>query len=663
LVGSGSFSSGLAGQGPDELAAGRRIIATASLAAKEYAIGVAEGAVVMPAEVKEAAAFLREARLAADDLPERVRARSITMIDRTRAAVDSVVEPSQVLALADSLEGLIRDAMPGVTVTLPASRPSARLGARVFAESCASCHGSAGRGDGPAAPALDPPPADLTDRAALGGQSPLDFYRKTLIGVTGTAMPGFEGRLSDDEVWAAAWYATLLRYDSVDIARGHTAIAALCADCNGRSSLPSLAVLPADLADPAFVAEESDETLALAVHRDRRTSLAADSVGETAVIAYLRTLPFAPEAPTGEDPVFARVRTEIARGLRAANEGDAEAAASRMFDSYVAFEAVETAIALRDNGLVSRLEVAFSDLRNRAAAGVTGRNLAEPYRDLDALLDSATTTLATHTSGTGLFAQSFILLLREGMEALLIVGALVALVMRGGAAERRREIRWGVGLAMVASLATAVLLETVFRISGAQREAMEGITMLAASLVLLIVSFWLISRIESSRWRAFVAEQGQRALREGSRFALASAAFLAVYREGFETILFYKALFISAGGGAPAVIAGAALAGLCLAAVYVAILRFGLRIPLRPFFGATSLVLLYMAFSFVGKGIAELQEGRIVSATFLDWAPRVPWMGIYPTVQTLVLQFAIVALVAGGLAWTFLVEPRRQRAG
>jgi high-affinity iron transporter len=211
-----------------------------------------------------------------------------------------------------------------------------------------------------------------------------------------------------------------------------------------------------------------------------------------------------------------------------------------------------------------------------------------------------------------------------------------------------------------ASLLTAVLLETLFQVSQASQEALEGGTMLVACAMLFYVSYWLLSKMEVAKWNRFVKSRVQDAVSSGSALALASVAFLAVYREGFETVLFYKALFVSGGpGDMLPVLAGMLVGGVALALVYLAINRFGVRIPLKPFFGFTSTFLYYMAFVFAGKGVAELQEGGVISTTVVPWAPRVPALGIYPTAESLVLQAVLLALLVAGLVWTFLMEPRR----
>jgi high-affinity iron transporter len=236
-------------------------------------------------------------------------------------------------------------------------------------------------------------------------------------------------------------------------------------------------------------------------------------------------------------------------------------------------------------------------------------------------------------------------------------------LVKMGAAQRKRDINIGVGAAVVASLLTAFALETVFQLTPAKREALEGLTMVVATGVLFYVSYWLLSKMEVVKWNHFVKSKVQDALTSGSSLALASAAFLAVYREGFETVLFYKALFLTGGpsGGAMPIVLGILLGSVVMVGIYIAISRFGLRLPLKPFFGVTSAFLYYMAFVFAGKGIAELQDGGTIPTTIVLGAPRVPALGIYPTVESLLVQGVLLLLLIVALVWTFVLAPRKGR--
>ena len=324
------------------------------------------------------------------------------------------------------------------------------------------------------------------------------------------------------------------------------------------------------------------------------------------------------------------------------------AATARAFDAYMTFEQVERTVRAKDPALAAELEASFATLRTRAAGGATPAELSAIRSRLAVGLEKAERTIGNDLSPVNLFFQSLIILLREGLEAILIVGALMTFLTKMGAGHRKRDINIGVGAAIGASLLTAL--------------ALEGGTMIVATVVLFYVSYWLLSKMEVVKWNRFVKSKVQDALSSGSALALASAAFLAVYREGFETVLFYKALFLSgSGGGAMPVVGGILVGSVVLLAIYVAIHRFGVRIPLKPFFAVTSAFLYYMAFVFAGKGVAELQEGDLVRSTVASWAPRLPALGIYPTAESLGLQGGLLLLLLVALAWNFVIEPRRAR--
>jgi len=261
-----------------------------------------------------------------------------------------------------------------------------------------------------------------------------------------------------------------------------------------------------------------------------------------------------------------------------------------------------------------------------------------------------------------LFMSSFILLVREGFEAILIVAALMTFLAKAGASERRREVARGAWFAVLASILTWVLIEVLFQVNPGQRGAIEGFTMLLAAAVLFYVSYWLLSKIEAAKWTAFVKDKMESALSSGSGLALTAVAFLAVYREGFETILFYKALFSSAGSaGTVSVLAGMAAGAVGLVAVYVVINQLGLRVAMKPFFAVTGAMLYFMAFVFAGKGIAELQEGRVVGLTVVEGIPRIPVLGIYPTLESLALQGLLLILAVVALVWAMRPAPLAER--
>jgi len=648
----------------------RRLVAAVALAAKEYRNGVpsAGGRVTAPEEVAEARLFLEQAGHEAGNLPDSLRAPVGGAVAALRAALDSAIPPDTVARRADEIVKRVTAAFGGALDPYPVTLPALARGTLVFQQHCVACHGPGGRGDGPGAKGLDPRPADLTDPAVMGGVSPLDVYRKVTIGVAGTAMPRFDATLPGDDRWAVAAYVSTLRADPQEVHEGEGLYALECASCHGPTGggdgplAATLSVRPPALRDLAITGRFSDAELALLVRRGRSgTPMPAfdrmlDSASVDRLVAYVRTLTLsagpAPEGPTAAQRAFFTVRARLDSAVR-------HRSAEEAFDAYLAFEQVETEVRARNAPLASELEDGFAALRTRATAGAGTAELAAQEQQILAGLERAEREVADRESRANLFVESLGITLREGFEAILIIGALMAFLAKAGAVERRRDVAWGAWLAVLASLATFAAVELLFEVTSNQREALEGWTMLLATLVLFWVSYWLLSKVEADRWHAFVRGKMQNALSSGSRWALAGVAFLAVYREGFETILFYKALAAGGGaGGAIAVLGGLGLGAVGLVVIYVAINRFGMRLPLRPFFAVTGGLLYYMAFVFAGKGVAELQNAGVVGMRPVAGGPRLPALGIYPTAQSLAAQGVLLALALVAVAWAMF--PRRQ---
>ena len=654
-----------AAQANDSLAVARRIVAAASLAAKEYAAGVASRGVTVtaPAEVEEAKQFLEQARIDAPLLPASVRTVVEAELGALRAAVERVAPPDSVAALANALVGRIALATGGVLDPFPVRPPALARGAAVYQQQCLPCHGPTGRGDGPKAKRLKgPPPASLADRDGMRDVSPVDVYRKLTIGVAGTGMPEFEETLSSEDRWAVATYVATLRADDRMVREGEGLYAAQCAACHGAAGggdgplADSLSVRPPALRDLAVQGRFTDAELADLVLEGRAGTpmpgfgrggaLDRDRTGK--LVAFLRLLPAAERQhyqPSLAAGTFSTVRRQLDSAVALRSDRLA-------FDAYLTFEQLETEVRLRNAALAGELEDAFAALRTRAAAGAGADDLGAIHARLLSGLERAERLVADKSSAANLFMSSFVVLLREGFEAILIVAALMTFLAKAGAVARRRHVARGAWAAVGASAVTAVLVEALFQITPGEREVLEGVTMLVATAVLFYVSYWLFSKVEAAKWNAFVKGRMEDALSAGSGFALSSVAFLAVYREGFETILFYKALLTSAGsGGTAGVVGGVLVGGLALAIVYVGINRFGLRVPMKPFFAVTSAMLYYMAFVFAGKGVADLQEAGLLRTSVVEWAPRIPVLGIYPTVQSLSLQGLLILLLLVAAVW------------
>lgn len=312
---------------------------------------------------------------------------------------------------------------------------------------------------------------------------------------------------------------------------------------------------------------------------------------------------------------------------------------------------MELDLGIRAPGLKAELEVLFGAVNGKAMRGVPVPELAASWHSLRSKLNEAG-TLYERSESEGfapLALKSAVILLREGVEAMLIVGALAAYMRRAGAADRIWILHAGVVIAIPLSLLTGWALTGVLQAAGASRPVIEGGTMLLAAGVLFYVGFWLFSRREAQRWQAWIAGQIDSALSQRSALALGAAACLAVYREGAETVLFYHALFAGSSDQGGAIVAGIGIATALLLIAYVTLERFSVRMPYKPFFTATAILVYGLGIIFLGQGIIELQASGTLPATTLDNGPQITWLGISPTIQGLGAQ-AFLAL-APLLAW------------
>jgi high-affinity iron transporter len=502
--------------------------------------------------------------------------------------------------------------------------------------------------------------------------TPALMYRIVSVGIGGTPMAGFAAELSADERWDIIAYLMTLQHPRGTVAQGEGVFALQCSGCHGAAGLGDgplarvLSKLPPEIGTFAWQAERSDAQMSDAIRNGVPGSAmpASRALHETDVesaVAYMRQLALAdiPARAPGiaggaqRDPegVLAQVRRMLDGALGAARGGRLNDASDRAFDAYLAFEPIETPARAKNPGLVAAVERHFADFR----AAIAANDLRAADRARNAIETSLpdVAELMRPTGGWwGAFLQSLLIILREGFEAILVIGAIVAFLIKTGHRERLRSIWLGTGLALLASAVTAVVFATALRALPASREIIEGITMLIAVAVLFSVSYWLISKVEAAKWQQFIREKVTAALAHGGGKALAFVAFLAVYREGAETALFYQALFTEGGNFLPLTL-GIIVGGAMLAVVFVLFHRYGVRIPLRPFFAVTSALLYYLAFVFMGKGVRELQEGDLVSITVVPGLPHVDAMGIYPTVETLGAQLVLVLLFAFALLKTF----------
>ena len=647
----------------------RRVANIVSVAVEEYARGVDEsGRLVLQIEYQEAVDFLADARSQAARLPGDRAAKALAVLDSIVAAVNARRRPSEVKELEQRFAGIL-----GAEAALELSKSALDIaaGKQLYESTCASCHGLSGAGNGPASRGMNPPPPAVGDAATMRDVSPATMYRVISVGIGGTPMPGYGGSMTAEQRWNIVAYLLSLRATPQQIAEGEGLYAQQnCIGCHGATGVGdgpfarSLSRLPGEIGSLAFQASRSDLDLGKVVAQGISGTampaarlLTPEQVRN--VVAYLRTMPLETVPANGAvtdasnaEAVAQRVLSLVEQSLTAARGGRQSEAGDRAFDAYIAFEPMETRARSRSPGLVANMERYFADFRGAVRSGDI--RSAERARDIiETTMPSIVQLTRPPGSGIEAFWQSFLIIFREGLEAILVIGAIVAFLLKTGHRERLKSIWIGVGAALVASAITAVILKTLLSAMPATREVIEGVTMLIAVAVLFSVSYWLISKVEAAKWQQFIREKVSIALDHGGGRALAFVAFLAVYREGAETALFYQALFNEGTRVLLPITLGMLAGAVILAVIFTMFYRFGVRIPLRQLFGATSVLLYYMAFVFMGKGMRELQEGNVLSITIIPGFPHVDLLGLYPTVETLLAQLVLVVLFLIALVKTF----------
>lgn len=241
------------------------------------------------------------------------------------------------------------------------------------------------------------------------------------------------------------------------------------------------------------------------------------------------------------------------------------------------------------------------------------------------------------------YISGLLILLREGLEAILVLAAILAFLRNTGQQSAVRSVNVGWALALLAGLATWALAAYVIDVSGSQRELLEGATALFASVMVLWLGVWMHDRRHAAAWQDYIKSS---LVGGGGRFGFAVLAFFSVYRELFEVILFYETLWLQAGpAGHNAVLAGGAAALVLLFGLAWVILRGSAKLPLALFFGINAALLCALSVVFAGHGVKALQEAGVFGTrpvAFFDF----DWLGIHADAYSLTAQaVAIVAII------------------
>ena len=583
----------------------------------DYPGAVEQGKIVNPTEYREMLDFAQNIQQLAGQLPASERKKEILeATDRLRDLIEQRADRREISRLSTELRHWLINsyALPAT----PADPPDLQLAAQLYTEQCASCHGAGGRGDGPLARGMEPAPIDFTDPERYRSRTLYGLYGVITHGVEGTEMRGFP-ELTDEQRWALAFHVGSLAVDAASEEKARQLM------LSGQVDASSFDLKTLTTRTPAEIEARQGADAAL-------------------VFGWLRRHP---ESLFRQDGVQSlRLSRELLQqSLAAYRGGDARRAHELAVSAYLdGFEEVEGNLDAIDRELRLKIEDAMTRLRQQIRKGVPSQELQQQIESADALLQTASGKLGSTTLSAGTaFASALLILLREGLEAILVIAALAAFLIK---TDRRDGLRW-LGLGVLAALLLGGLTwwaSSFLEIGGAGREITEGLAALFAAAMLFYVGFWLHSKTGAAQWQAFIHGSVQKALSQGALWGLSSLAFIAVYREIFESVLFYQALWLQTDpAGQNAILGGLVVALAVLLVLAWLILKYSTRLPLRQFFSVTAWFMFVLAVVFAGKGVAALQEAGQLPIDPIAF-PRIDLLGIYPTLEGLGLQLLMIVV-------------------
>lgn len=611
----------------------RRIWQLLDYLAVDYAGAVKNGAVVSASEFEEMREFAKtsQTKMAAlGSHPE--RAALIAEAQTLSAAIEAKKSSEEVAALAKSLANHLLAAYP--VPSSPATPPQVARAAALYQAQCAACHGATGNGDGTAGLKLDPRPVAFTDKDRAGVRSAFALYQAISQGIEGTAMPGF-ATIPESDRWALAFFIGQFAHGDGEAAAGKkvwTESAAVRAQLTSLDSLSRMT--QADL---------------------------AKQVGEEPASLTMAYLHANPEAVIQNRALsFDVARQKLAQSLQAIQKGETGPATDLALSAYLdGVEPIEPTLATRDAALMGRIETAMGKYRSMLSSKAALADLQAQVHDIDGLFKEADALLGSSADATAAYLGSLTILVREGLEALLVVVAMIAFLRKAERGDMLRYVHAGWVGALALGVVTWGVATYFVTVSGASREVTEGLSSLFAAVVLLSVGMWMHQKSMAGAWQKYIHDKLSAALSRKSAWFMFGLAFIAVYREVFETILFYAALWEQ--GNHQAVLGGLASGVAILFVIAVALLRFSARLPIGKFFTWSSALVAVLAVVLTGKGIAGLQEAGWLGASSFN-GPRIDLLGIHPSWQGVIAQLLMAALVTAGFLWNVRVAARQPGA-
>lgn len=341
----------------------------------------------------------------------------------------------------------------------------------------------------------------------------------------------------------------------------------------------------------------------------------------------------------------------LKQGLTAFEQGDKATGEAKLGEFITLWISIEGEVSTRNPSLYSRIESQIPVIMASGSDKKQQMVLAGLIDELDAINPSAKYSAV----------DSMLILLREGLEALLIVVALLSALKVANQPKGKKYIYAGVVTGLLASVAGAIALQQLFpaMTSGANREMLEGIIGIVAVVMMIGIGAWLHSKSSVQSWNAFIKRHMGQALSTGSFVGLFGLSFLSVFREGAETILFYVGILPNISMSNFLLGIGMALATLAVVAWFM--LKTSTKLPIPKLFMLLTGLLYFLGFKILGVSLSALQLTNHLPRTVLPNIPAIEWAGFYPTVQTITAQLLYIMVIVA--LWCYSKQQERRMIG
>ena len=595
---------------PNEQTKIKQIAQLAEYVGVDYVAAVGNGEILDPDEYQEMTEFshviIEQAGQLSSQTNEfdtvKAQAKSLHTAIANKASV------ADVRAASSALRESLLNFMP--QLSLPTSLLPVEQTKALFATNCSMCHGQSGQGDGPLAKNLSPEPTNFSDEERATNRSLMGLFDAVSNGIDDTPMVAFT-QFNEQQRWSLAFYVGSLAFK--------------------------------DVQKPQNV--EQNITASQIVNLNPAQLSAGQSEAQAHYVKWLRGNP-EQLFSANKNPITV-TRTQLLAAQAAHAKGNYSQASDLAISAYLdGFELVENNLNAYDETLRKNIEVQLMNLRQTFKNEKDTAVVAEKVNAALTQLAKADSMLnETKLTDGALLSASLIILLREGLEALLVIIALMTVLIKTKRQDALKYVHVGWVTALIAGGLTWAAAQTLIEISGASREVMEGAGALFAAVILLYVGVWMHSKTSAQQWQKYIKDNIDKRLESGTLWGLAGLSFIAVYREVFETVLFYQSLLTQSSPAQYSSIAsGFAIAVAILAIITWVLIKYSIKLPVAKFFAITTYLLFALSFVLMGKAVIALQEADIIGIASLPMSFEIAWLGIKSTWQGIVAQVCVFAI-------------------